>query len=400
MTETIDRPWIIRKSSGQMYSCPDLKTLKKWIAEGRLRREDQISQRGDRWFRLGDSPELSRCFASYPVVPRAKSREHSLARQRKLGDITLDGMVKRFTWKRRARGAVLSLAGVSLVAIALGASFAMIGPARNPLRAFLEQHGILPGKILAERAFAHHTEIAHAAWSRGDITDHARAEELLSKAAKLRADNAEVTANLALVYASHADALLRIAADEERDAKAFDAEAKEKLQKTAASRHRLAGELVVKAKEAASHAEQLAPDTVPTLRAVVEVSRVSGDDVRLDAARAQLEKECALPGKEDAWSYAVLARADAPDPERADTQANALAVERLEKAIKLDPSLDRCRVQLARIHAARGSLADAERELSQVLGVMPSYEEAQRLMGRVRAEIAQGDEAGVGQKGA
>jgi len=276
----------------------------------------------------------------------------------------------------------------------------MLGPKENPVRAFLEERGILPGRELAEKAFQHHTQIAYAAWARGDLTDLARAEEMLVSAEKLRSDDPAVAANLALVYASHADALLRVASDEERDAEPIDGEAKEKLQKKAAERNGLASELTMKAKAAVARAELLAPDAVPTLRALVEVGRVSGDQMRMNAARTQLERACSAQGGEDAWSDAVLARAEAPDPEAADTGANARAVERLERAIALQPSLDRCRVHLARIHAARGALKDAESQLNAVLGGMPSYEEAQRLMGRVRAELASGEQAATSETGA
>lgn len=381
-----------------MYSCPDVRALKKWIAEGRLRRDDQISNRGDRWFRLGDSPELARAFDKIEIARthRAGVKEHRMARQRRLSDETLEGIVNSFTNKRRARTAILTVAGATLAVLAIGASYAMLGPKPNPLRTFLEDRGVLPGRVLAEKAFAHHTSIAHAAWSRGDLTDHARAEPLLEKAAELQKDNGDVAADLALVYASHADALKRVAADEERDAEAMSGEEQEKLQKTAAERKTRADALIIRAREHALRAQRLAPDGTPALRALVEVGRVGGDQAQERAAVAALEKKLATPGQEDAWSYAVLARAIAPDPQGADANANAIAAQRLQRALELEPGLDRARVHLARIYAARGALPEAENELNTVLGSMPSYEEAQRLMGHVRAEIAQGEQPASG----
>lgn len=398
----LDRPWVIKKAGGQMYSCPDVGALKKWIAEGRLRRDDQISNRGDRWFRLGDSPELARAFDKIEIARthRAGVTGHRMARHRRLSDETLEGIVNSFTTKRRARTAILSVAGATLAVAAIGASYAMLGPKPNPLRTFLEDRGVLPGRVLAEKAFAHHTSIAYAAWARGDITDHVRAEQTLEKAAALQKDSGEVAANLALVYASHADALKRVAADEERDAEKMIGEEQEKLQKTAAERRTRAGEMIIRAREYALQAERLAPEGTPTFRALAEVGRVGGDQAREQNAIAALEKKLATPGQEDAWSYAVLARAAAPDPESADTAANELAAQRLRRAIELEPGLDRARVHLARIYAARGSLTDAENELNTVLGSMPSYEEAQRLMGHVRAEIAQGEQPAAEETGA
>src|SRR5688500_15419811 len=106
--DALGKPWIIRKRGGQMYACPDVKTLRQWIGEGRLRRDDQISKKGGRWFRLGDSPELAPYFDrtrprprhnSFPRVPKARARGRSLRRE-----TDADKMINRFHLKRKLRG--------------------------------------------------------------------------------------------------------------------------------------------------------------------------------------------------------------------------------------------------------------------------------------------------------
>src|SRR4051812_4393742 len=54
--------WIIRKPDGRKYDCKDRETLHRWIAEDRVQRDDELSDGGENWFRLGDSPQLVRMF--------------------------------------------------------------------------------------------------------------------------------------------------------------------------------------------------------------------------------------------------------------------------------------------------------------------------------------------------
>lgn len=61
--------WQIRTIDEMQFFAPDLKTLRAWIAEGRLHPDDQVSRTGKHWLRLGDMPEFSTAFAGFRGLP-------------------------------------------------------------------------------------------------------------------------------------------------------------------------------------------------------------------------------------------------------------------------------------------------------------------------------------------
>jgi predicted Zn finger-like uncharacterized protein len=61
--------WQIRTIDDMQFFAPDLKTLRAWIAEGRLHPDDQVSRTGKHWLRLGDMPEFSNAFAGFGGLP-------------------------------------------------------------------------------------------------------------------------------------------------------------------------------------------------------------------------------------------------------------------------------------------------------------------------------------------
>ncbi len=56
------REWKLKQPSGNVFPCRDLTMLQKWIIEGKVSRDDQISLSGETWKRLGDIPELASFF--------------------------------------------------------------------------------------------------------------------------------------------------------------------------------------------------------------------------------------------------------------------------------------------------------------------------------------------------
>ena len=56
--------WRIRKASGEELEFSDLGTLRRWIVQKKVHREDQISKTGDDWKPLGTIVELSKMFTS------------------------------------------------------------------------------------------------------------------------------------------------------------------------------------------------------------------------------------------------------------------------------------------------------------------------------------------------
>lgn len=59
------REWLVRKPDGQMIAFRELTTLQKWIVEGRIGRDDEISKNGETWKRLGNIMELEPFFSVY-----------------------------------------------------------------------------------------------------------------------------------------------------------------------------------------------------------------------------------------------------------------------------------------------------------------------------------------------
>lgn len=59
------KEWLVRKPDGQMIAFRELTTLQKWIVEGRISRDDEISKNGETWKRLGNIMELEPFFSVY-----------------------------------------------------------------------------------------------------------------------------------------------------------------------------------------------------------------------------------------------------------------------------------------------------------------------------------------------
>jgi len=70
-----NREWKIRQANGNVYSCRELTTLQKWIIEGKVARDDEISLTGETWKRLGNIPELASFFQVVEDAQRARALE-------------------------------------------------------------------------------------------------------------------------------------------------------------------------------------------------------------------------------------------------------------------------------------------------------------------------------------
>lgn len=69
------REWKVRQPGGNIYACRELTTLQKWIIEGKVGRDDEISLSGETWKRLGNIPELASFFQVFEEASRARSYE-------------------------------------------------------------------------------------------------------------------------------------------------------------------------------------------------------------------------------------------------------------------------------------------------------------------------------------
>ncbi|WP_242337099.1 MULTISPECIES: zinc-ribbon domain-containing protein [Anaeromyxobacter] len=67
------REWRVRRPGGAVLTCRELTTVQKWIVEGKVAREDEISAGGDSWRRLGEIEELSSFFSVVAEAERARA---------------------------------------------------------------------------------------------------------------------------------------------------------------------------------------------------------------------------------------------------------------------------------------------------------------------------------------
>ncbi len=68
--------WMLRLTTGEVFTFRDLTTLHQWIVEGKVTRQDELSRKGDRWRELGDINEFSSFFN---VVDRAQAAVYPLS---------------------------------------------------------------------------------------------------------------------------------------------------------------------------------------------------------------------------------------------------------------------------------------------------------------------------------
>ncbi|MEE2903193.1 MAG: zinc-ribbon domain-containing protein [Myxococcota bacterium] len=57
--------WLVRTSDDRLISFEKLTTLQKWIIEGRIERQDEISRDGESWKRMGNVPALEPFFSVF-----------------------------------------------------------------------------------------------------------------------------------------------------------------------------------------------------------------------------------------------------------------------------------------------------------------------------------------------
>lgn len=69
------REWKLRQANGNVYPCRDLTMLQKWIIEGKVQRDDEISLTGETWKRLGNIPELASFFQIVEDASKARAME-------------------------------------------------------------------------------------------------------------------------------------------------------------------------------------------------------------------------------------------------------------------------------------------------------------------------------------
>lgn len=69
------REWKIRQAAGNVFACRDLTMLQKWIIEGKVVRDDEISLSGETWKRLGNIPELASFFQIVEDAAKARALE-------------------------------------------------------------------------------------------------------------------------------------------------------------------------------------------------------------------------------------------------------------------------------------------------------------------------------------
>ncbi len=69
------REWKLRQANGNVFPCRDLTMLQKWIIEGKVQRDDEISLTGETWKRLGNIPELASFFQIVDDASKVRAME-------------------------------------------------------------------------------------------------------------------------------------------------------------------------------------------------------------------------------------------------------------------------------------------------------------------------------------
>ena len=95
--------WKVKVKIGLVYDFSDIKTLQKYIKDGRVTNEDTISYNGKEWTTIGDIPDLEQHFinvylqaeASMPTTPVEK-RSSPLAMEGGASSLT-DGLLQQIT---------------------------------------------------------------------------------------------------------------------------------------------------------------------------------------------------------------------------------------------------------------------------------------------------------------
>jgi predicted Zn finger-like uncharacterized protein len=64
-SKTSEKEWLVRTSDDRLISFESLTTLQKWIIEGRIERDDEISKDGLSWKRMGNVQELEPFFSVF-----------------------------------------------------------------------------------------------------------------------------------------------------------------------------------------------------------------------------------------------------------------------------------------------------------------------------------------------
>lgn len=71
-SESADAGWQIRTIDDMLFTAPDVGTMMRWIEEGRLHPDDQVSRTGRNWLRLGDMAEFAHLFGADLAEPLFK----------------------------------------------------------------------------------------------------------------------------------------------------------------------------------------------------------------------------------------------------------------------------------------------------------------------------------------
>lgn len=69
------REWKLKQPNGNIFPCRDLTMLQKWIIEGKVSRDDEISLSGETWKRLGNIPELASFFQVVDDAAKVRTLE-------------------------------------------------------------------------------------------------------------------------------------------------------------------------------------------------------------------------------------------------------------------------------------------------------------------------------------
>lgn len=318
-------------------------------------------------------------------------------------DRSIPDVVERFEQQRRRRTVLMAVGALLVLGAGGGIIAAKYGPSGNPLQVIAARYGLLQPKIEDDGASVH-VEEAQRAFDLDSLASLERADALFEKAGNIRPRDPAVRADRAWAIITRADALRRLAGDQEAAvAEAENAHAAwrgavqlaharnngaatpetlppeppmpdlAKLHAEAAEKIALASKLQRQAWELVKSAYDLAPDAFEPARALAEYYRVQQD---APSFTRELARAKAALDKSRATDSGVLYIEAAAIRTLTRTGTDEQAIQLLEEALTARPSMNRARVLLARIQLLRRAPELARPQIDRVLESAPDHLEA------------------------
>ncbi|MEK7706178.1 MAG: tetratricopeptide repeat protein [Myxococcota bacterium] len=409
--------WMVRRASGDNFQFRELTTLQRWIVERKVSRNDQISQNGQAWKRLGDIAELEAFFqavdgaAKTQMLPTPAPAPQPLqaptpiaawerspqpmpqapvsgnwqmgapqpamsapvasihVHQASAGVSAVDDDDDDFAVRRGGKGKWIFL----IVLLVVGAGVAVFFVKPNLIDIVKQRFGGV------EELAVNHVNVGMTALLRDTGPSLEEAIGNFDKAISIDIQYADAHAARARALLAKADHQLELAADLAAAApSAADADKLALGEKLGAVRQ--AGDaLAERAFDAAKQALQLAPTDVAANLAMADYYRVKGSPSQMKP----LVERVRTSDPSSAYLAYILGASLAGDATTAERAARYF-----DDAIDQQGDMMRARYALARTYVRLGEKDKARIQLETLLAMVPEHEPAQALLKSLAPPVA------------